>query len=379
MLAAVQKKITPKELLEGFIPAHKDIWLFGRGATAKEFHKRMKECGVSAAGFVVSSPESDKAETGEPILSITQFQERAQKLDGQGLLLTVDEKYHDELTPALAFLGGDLAVLKEHEMHIWLKGKAGKQDVKKIWESDLHQEEEEWERFLQEELAAGAEPYYRYRRAPVPEAIVELLPKEANEYDILDVGSGPRSFVGYKIEGKVVRLSCCDPLADRYTEFFRKNNIEQPVKPIKQDGERLLETFSFNQFDCVAARNCLDHAYSPEQCILQMATVSKRYVYLLHLRNEAENALYSGLHNWNFDVEEGDFVIRGINGKVNANSPSLFKYPVVLSFIWTGIKPSLYLFPIRYISPLLMIFPSVSMIPSSQLPKVTDALPSEKA
>ena len=35
------------------------------------------------------------------------------------------------------------------------------------------------------------------------------------------------------------------------------------------------------------------------------------YVYLWHFANEGMRGAYQGLHQWNFDIQNGDFIIKG--------------------------------------------------------------------
>jgi hypothetical protein len=191
--------------------------------------------------------------------------------------------------------------------------------AKDIWQEHLSDEWEHWERVIRDEWAVppGGNSWILYHDAYVPDNIVKLLPGDKKTYKILDVGSGPRSAFGNQIKNKSVDLVCCDPLADKYTELLKKYRIPQVVPLMQVEAEKLLEHFSFNQFDIVLARNCLDHAYSPEQCILQMAAVTNNCVYLLHCVNEGANANYHGLHKWDFELINGDFVIKGKDDVLN--------------------------------------------------------------
>jgi hypothetical protein len=47
-----------------------------------------------------------------------------------------------------------------------------------------------------------------------------------------------------------------------------------------------------------------------------MGMVSNSYVYLLHLRNEGEHANYQGLHQWNFNIQGNDFIIKHRTGAI---------------------------------------------------------------
>jgi SAM-dependent methyltransferase len=95
-----------------------------------------------------------------------------------------------------------------------------------------------------------------------------------------------------------------DALADQYDAILDKYHIMPSVRTEKLEAEKIAQRFPANTFDLCFARNCLDHAYDPEDAILQMITVTKPgcYVLLEHFRNEAEENGYEGLHQWNFDT-----------------------------------------------------------------------------
>jgi SAM-dependent methyltransferase len=139
-----------------------------------------------------------------------------------------------------------------------------------------------------------------------------LLPLEG-EVHILDVGAGPLTVLGKKADDRVIKITAVDALANEYDKILRKYGVQPVIRTQQLKAEELTKQYSANTFDFCFARNCLDHAYSPEQAVLQMIEVVKRgrYVLLEHHPNEADNADYSGLHHWNFDVSSsGDFLIR---------------------------------------------------------------------
>lgn len=72
-----------------------------------------------------------------------------------------------------------------------------------------------------------------------------------------------------------------------------------------------MERFREGEFDLAYSRNALDHSYDPMRAIKQMVMLVKpgQYVYLDHKAHEAVKARYTGLHQWNFDVKDGRFVL----------------------------------------------------------------------
>jgi len=149
--------------------------------------------------------------------------------------------------------------------------------------------------------------------------VVSLLPIDT-EVRILDVGAGPITCLGKKVQGKKVIITAIDPLADEYDRILNKYQIEPLVRTKKLAAEELTTLFQSNSFDLVYARNCIDHAFDPEKAILEMVDVVKNgdYVLLEHFPNEAENENFRGFHQWNFLMDaNGDFLIQSSLSSVN--------------------------------------------------------------
>ena len=155
---------------------------------------------------------------------------------------------------------------------------------------------------------------YRQRldpQTPLDSWILKYLDPSAPVISILDVGSGPMTNLGKIWPGHDVRLTAVDALADEYNRLLDELGVAPPVRTQRCDSERLLERFPENHFDLVHARNTLDHSYQPVEAIRQMLGVVKPtgLVVLSHSANEAENMEYQGFHQWNFCVENEDFII----------------------------------------------------------------------
>jgi SAM-dependent methyltransferase len=76
-------------------------------------------------------------------------------------------------------------------------------------------------------------------------------------------------------------------------------------------AEDLSAQFPANHFDAVYCSNALDHSMDPMRGIEEMLIVAKigGNVTLQHNANEALFENYAGFHQWNFDAENGAFVI----------------------------------------------------------------------
>jgi SAM-dependent methyltransferase len=128
---------------------------------------------------------------------------------------------------------------------------------------------------------------------------------------ILDVGSGPLTRVGKRWDGRDIQVVPVDPLANKYNRLLAIHQIKPIVAPVFAHGEKLLDQFAPNSFDLAYASNSLDHSYDPVLVIRQMLGVVKpgHYVYLWHVANEGARECYAGLHQWNFDIRKGEFVV----------------------------------------------------------------------
>ena len=163
--------------------------------------------------------------------------------------------------------------------------------------------------------------------------LAELLDDlNINNPKILDVGAGPISKVGKVYNGNHIQLEPIDPLANKYKKILKDNNLIPPVFTKPGYGEYLSKLYNKNTFDLVHARNSLDYTKNPMAIINEMLTVVKQdhYIYLNHYLNEGENANYYGLHQWNFSVNNGDFIIKNKNNSININVNKELKHKAIV-------------------------------------------------
>lgn len=144
--------------------------------------------------------------------------------------------------------------------------------------------------------------------APLTERLIlDRLDGLPRELSILDVGAGPLTVLGKRIEGRTVHMTATDPLGDTYRELLaREGVVAPPVATLTCAGEDLLERFGPARFDVAYARNALDHARDPLTIIRNMIALTKPggLVALRHNRREGERRQYTLLHAWNFDVTD---------------------------------------------------------------------------
>jgi ubiquinone/menaquinone biosynthesis C-methylase UbiE len=138
--------------------------------------------------------------------------------------------------------------------------------------------------------------------------------------ELLDVGAGPFTTLGKELDGRRLRITAVDPLADYYDRVLERCGIRPSVRTERCAAEELSDRFDPESFDLVYARNAMDHAHDPELALREMVAVAKRgcYVLLEHRQNEAVFERYSGLHQWNLCASAtGDFLVWSPTRSVN--------------------------------------------------------------
>lgn len=188
------------------------------------------------------------------------------------------------------------------------------------WKLSVKTETKFWDKYLGSPNGEYGEEY-RTRLDPntkLDDEVAELLPNQPS-VSILDVGAGPLTCLGKTWDHGKLNITAVDPLADEYDKIIDRYRLKPVVRTRKLDAEKLSTLFPEATFDLAFARNAIDHSYSPEESVLQMLKVTKPggHVLLVHSQNEAIKEKWKGLHQWNFSLEGGDFIISSKNGKVN--------------------------------------------------------------
>lgn len=185
------------------------------------------------------------------------------------------------------------------------------------WSTGKDSELSYWKQVLS---TLAGDPRHRTRdyEGNLPEHIGKLLDSPpGSSVRILDVGSGPLTKVGTKWTGRNLEVVCVDPLADKYNEMLDRLGFNTRARPIKAEGEHLLDMFPINSFDLVHSLNALDHSYDPVAAINNMISVCKAtgLVYFAVALNEGQYWKYEGMHQWNFDVQDDEIVIWNRHGQ----------------------------------------------------------------
>ncbi|MDR0336598.1 MAG: class I SAM-dependent methyltransferase [Planctomycetaceae bacterium] len=138
-----------------------------------------------------------------------------------------------------------------------------------------------------------------------------------SEILILDVGAGPLTCINKNYKNIRLNITAVDVLADLYDEILKKNGINPPIRTQLCSGEKLNEMFSEKSFHWINGRNTLDHMEQPLKCIMSMLDLLKPegIITLFHKEYEGKQENYSGYHQWDFFVNDGDFCISRRNNE----------------------------------------------------------------
>ncbi len=117
--------------------------------------------------------------------------------------------------------------------------------------------------------------------------------------------------MGTRLAGVDVELTAVDPLAEEYGVLLRKHGVEPPVRSRPCPAESVADVLGDSRFDLAYSQNALDHTEDPLAGLQQMLRTVKPgcWVVLKHTVDEAETEAYGSLHDWNFRLENGRFLI----------------------------------------------------------------------
>ena len=135
----------------------------------------------------------------------------------------------------------------------------------------------------------------------------------------LDVGSGPFSRCGLKSEKTALEFHAVDALAPAYKIMKNYFGIASGITPEFGFAELVGDIYEEDSFDIVHMSNSLDHCVEPLIAIYNLLFVCKigGKVILRHAKNEAVRENYEGFHQWNLNIENGDFIIWNDSNKFN--------------------------------------------------------------
>lgn len=187
------------------------------------------------------------------------------------------------------------------------------------WRRHISDELRFWDSWLRDRPWPDQFAFRTDPRVPLQPELAALLPAGQTACRLLDVGAGPLTALGKRLDGITLEISATDALAEHFDRLLDKNRVVPPVRTVQCNAERLTSPFPAGSFDLVFCQNALDHVYDPIAAIDEMIHVLRPEgaIFLRHFENEGYREAYSGLHQWNFTVENGDFVIWNPRVRVN--------------------------------------------------------------
>lgn len=185
------------------------------------------------------------------------------------------------------------------------------------WRARASEEVGFWQNWIRTEGAAWPEGYKRKTdpNAPLVPMVRNFLKEISFSFNrpvkILDIGSGPLSYVGTRCADYDVDLTVVDPLAAEYNKLLDEKNVTGVQRPEHGFFETAVQQFGTNTFDVVWCFNSLDHSIDPVAGLFNLLSVCRigGGMILSFHPNEADEGGYQGLHQWNLDFEDGDMIV----------------------------------------------------------------------
>lgn len=190
-----------------------------------------------------------------------------------------------------------------------------------VWLDNLESEMEYWVKTVAD-VRGGSHSYNTKCRKNSRFTHSAILKRVKADEIVMDIGCGLVSKFGDQLDrGGRVNLVPVDALAHFYNVI--NSRIEDGYKRdyLCRFGmfEFLGNTFGRNYADYIIVENALDHCIDPWRSIVECLYVLKTggHMYLNHRRAEAVYENWVGLHKWNLDCRDGDFLIWNKENAVN--------------------------------------------------------------
>jgi SAM-dependent methyltransferase len=189
------------------------------------------------------------------------------------------------------------------------------------WSQHIPDELRFWDSWLRDRPWPDQFEFRTDPRAELQPELAALLPRGQTAYRLLDVGAGPLTALGKRLDGISLEISATDALAQHFDQLLERNHVQPPVRTAPCKAENLGSCFTPGSFDLVFCQNALDHVYDPIAAVDEIVRVLKPAgaVFLRHFENEGYREAYSGLHQWNFTIDDGDFIIWNPKIRVNVS------------------------------------------------------------
>jgi len=177
---------------------------------------------------------------------------------------------------------------------------------------------------------------YWFLNCPVNKRIENEISKfKKKRIKLLDIGCGPFPKSGLYHKDYLIERTLVDTLADKYLSLLEENTIcTYGQKIINCDVEEIETKFRNTVFDVIYAKNALDHTFNPIKAISSLITLlsDDGVIIFEHYIKEGEYTQYFGLHQWDFAVDDGNFIISSQGKKIVQNINFLYPTLVIDSF-----------------------------------------------
>lgn len=205
-------------------------------------------------------------------------------------------------------------------------------EVIKLYKKDLSIQKR-WERGIKSEISfwkgwlhANKDNSGKINKEKLVDYLANLI-GDKKEVKIANIGAGAASLIGRKYGDVNIEVIPSDILAEEYMEIRKELNISDLIPLEKQDMSNL--SYDANTFDIVYCANAMDHCEDPFSAILEMIRVCKYggWVYFRHGQRVGKKSRYGGLHQWNFQVVDGEVIIWNLENEIKLSDfPMEFKY-----------------------------------------------------
>ncbi len=148
---------------------------------------------------------------------------------------------------------------------------------------------------------------------PLLNILDDSFDDESKPYNVLDVGSGPRTLLIEGYERNLYNLKGLDPLANEYKKF-----IGEKEYLVQGKGENIDSIFSSQSFHMSYASNSLDHTDNPLRCFRNMvnATIVNGIIVIRSAIKEGSRLNWAGLHQHDLWFEHGKLMHSERNGEI---------------------------------------------------------------
>lgn len=212
-------------------------------------------------------------------------------------------------------------LLKTYHQNLIFQWEVDLEKYSLIWLDNLVSEIEYWVKEVADPKGNRHAYYTRYR-GNNRFTHKDILKRVKADEIVMDIGCGLISKFGDQLEdGGRIKLLPVDALAYFYNEI--NGRIQDGYKKDMTSYFGLFEflgnTFGRNYADYIIVENALDHCIDPWRSLVECLYVLKveGRMYLNHRRAEAVYENWSGLHKWNIDCRNEDFIIWNQENAVN--------------------------------------------------------------